>query len=64
MALCLQSPSETRSPDFNGHAEDVDDDGDEEEDKDVDDDHHIKRSFATSSKAMSPFTTMRWWPVF
>ena len=74
MALCLQSPSETRSPDFNGDAEDVDadggdedvddDDGDEEDDKDVDDDHQLKRSFATSSKATSPFTTMRWWPVF
>ena len=61
MALCLQSPLETRSPDFDGDAEDVDADGGEE---DVDDDHQIKRSFATSSKATSPFTTMRWWPVF
>ena len=46
MALCLQSPSETRSPDFNGDAEDhdadggvedVDADGDGEDDKDVED---------------------------
>ena len=52
MALCLQSPSETRSPDFNGDAEDVDADSGAE---DVDADWQVFiRNFGFTKEMQSP----------